>query len=291
MAFSVKYLPLFKVNILHRYFLNKGVTEYSSMTDDEKEVQLNLYDVNTVFRIQPDAKTQRVVNGYNLVFKASETGFSVWSKVTGDDEDEPFIALEDDLAFTFLLKTKDSGFYNYTDLKIENANKLYYLSNRRLETEPNSFPLIDKAAGNLHVDEDFILSEDGCEDERGKLKDAEKMNLLGLIRIFIKGDNSSLSITNAQDKIPDPAQTFEINLKNRETTWRYIFSDNQTVTGGDDVKKENGNSKVLITKSVHPLTQNGFISIEMGGVELPNPGVRAVKPDIPNNKYYSEIYM
>ncbi|MCG6187839.1 hypothetical protein [Maribellus maritimus] len=291
MAFSVKYMPLFKVNILHLYFLNKGTAEYKSMTDNEKKVQLNLYDVNTVFRIQPDAKTQQVIKGYNLVFKASETGFSVWSKVTGDDEDEPFIALEDELAFTFLFKTKDSGFYNYTDLKIENAGKLYYLSNRRLNTEPNSFPLVDKAAGNFHVDEDFILSEDSFEDEMEKLKDSEKMNLLGLIRIFVKADNNSLDITNAQNKIPEPSQSFDINLKNRETTWRYIFEDNQTVTGGDDVKKENGNSKVLITKSVHPLTQNGFISIELGGVELPNPGVRALKPDIPNNNYYSEIYM
>ncbi|QGY47039.1 hypothetical protein GM418_26265 [Maribellus comscasis] len=291
MAFSVKYLPLFKMNLLHHYFLNKGTDDYNSMTDTQQSNQLELYDVNSVLSIQPDVKTLQKINGYNLVFKKYKTGFSLWSKVTGENEDEPFIALEDDLAFTFLLKTKDSGFYNYTDLKIENAGKLYYLSNRRLETEPNSFPLIDKAGGNFHVDEDFILSEDGFENEMEKLKDSEKMNLMGLIRIFVKADNNALDITNAQGRIPEPSQNFEINIKNRETIWRYIFDTNQTVTGGDALKKENGNSKVLITKAEHPLTLNGFISIELGGVELPNPGVRAVKPDIPNNKYYSEIYM
>ncbi len=291
MAFSIKYIPLFKVNILHHYFLNKGMTEYQSMSDEEKDIQLELYDMDHIFNVQPDAETQQKLEGYNLVFKKSKTGFAIWTKVTGEDEDEPFISLENDLAFSFLIQIKESAFYNYTDLKIENAGDLYYLSNRRLASEPNSFPLIDKAAGNFHVDEDFILSESGFEDEMKKLRASEKMNLLALIRIFIKADNNALDITNAQDKIPEQAQEFEINIKNRETTWRYIFDSNQTVTGGDDVKKENGSSKVLVTKAEHPLTLNGFISIELGGVELPNPGIRSVKPDIPNNKYYSEIYM
>jgi hypothetical protein len=291
MAFSVKYSPLFNVNVLHHYFLNKGAQEYSSMTEEEKEIQLETYDINTILTIQPNGETRQKINGHNLVFKKVKTGFAVWTKVTGTDEDEPFISLEDDLAFTFLIQINDASFYNYTDLKMENAGKLCCLSNRRLSSEPNSFPLIDKAGGNFYVDEDFNLSEKGFEDEMKKLQVSEKMNLLGLIRIFIKADNSSLDITNAQDKIPVPAQAFEINFKNRETTWRYIFASNQTVTGGDDVKKENGSSKILITKAEHPLTQSGFISVELGGVELPNPGVRAVKPDIPNNKYYSEIYM
>jgi hypothetical protein len=47
----------------------------------------------------------------------------------------------------------------------------------------------------------------------------------------------------------------------------------------------------LITKNDKPLTQNGFISVELGGIELPNPNNHIVKPDTLNNKYYSEIYM
>lgn len=291
MSFSVKYIPLFSVNILHHYFLNKGEDDYESMTDKEKSAQLEFYSLESIVSLKPDEITQQQLRGHNLVFKAVKTGFTVWSKVTGNDNDEPFISLDDDLAFTFLIQMKDSTFYNYTDLKVENDGKLYYLSNRRLATEVNSFPLIDKAAGNLHVDEDFILSNDGAGDELEKLQVAEKMNLLGLIRIFMKADTSSLNVTTAQGKIPKPSQIFDINLKNRETTWRYIFDSNQQVTGGDDVKKESGNSKVLITKAEHPLTKTGFISIELGGIELPNPGVRAVIPDISNNKYYSEIYM
>jgi hypothetical protein len=57
------------------------------------------------------------------------------------------------------------------------------------------------------------------------------------------------------------------------------------------LKKEGAGSKILITKNEKPLTQSGFISVELGGVELPNPDTRIVKPDISNNKYYSEIYM
>jgi hypothetical protein len=290
MAFSVKYIPLLNVNILHLFFLNKGLTEYSAMDDEAKARQLGNYNLQSVFSVIPTSETLLKLNGYNLVFKVSNAGFAIWSKVEGVDT-TPFIPLEDDLDFTFLLQKKDPVFYNYTGLKMEDAGKLYYLSNRKLASEAASFPLIPKEGGNTKLDEQYILSADGQESELKQLQLNEKTNLFALVRIFMKGDNSSLNVTDAQGKIQNPATVFEIRLDNRKTTWRYIFKTNQQVTGGDDVKKEGGNSKILITKAEQPLTQNGFISIELDGAELPNPGIRFIKPDTINNKYYSEIYM
>ena len=107
----------------------------------------------------------------------------------------------------------------------------------------------------------------------------------------MKGDNVSLDITDAQGEIPTPIRTFELLFENRKTTWRYIFNNDQKVKNKDDVKKENGDSKRLITKNEQPLTQKGFVSVELGGIELPNPNSRLIKPDSSSNKIFSEIYM
>ncbi|MBT3385298.1 MAG: hypothetical protein HN778_05335 [Prolixibacteraceae bacterium] len=291
MAFSVKYKPLFVVNILHQYFLNKGTDEYLTMSDADKVVQMSGYNINDFFAVVPSSNSLQKINGHCLIFKTTSDGFTIWGKVSETDETEPFIALADDLNITFLLKYKDTGFLNYTNLKLENSNKLYYFSNQRLETEPGTFPLINQSGNNTVVGEDFILSDDGTTDELEKLFLSEKENLYGLINIVMKGDNASLNLTDTQGKIVTPIKTFELLFENRKTTWRYIFNDDQKVKNKDDVKKENGDSKRLITKNEQPLTQKGFVSVELGGIELPNPNSRLIKPDSSSNKIFSEIYM
>ena len=291
MAFSVKYTTLFKVNIRHNYFLNKGLDDFNSMNETDKNKQLDSYDFNTFFSILPTLKTRQQLNGHNLVFKTQNAGLTVWTKVTGSDDEIPFISLNNDLSLIFLIQIKDSGFYNYSDLKLENAGKLYYFSNRKLIAEPGSYPLINQLGDNNIIDENFVLSNDSANTELSKLAANEKDNLFGLIRIFIKGDNNSLHVTDVLDKIEDPFKSFEILFNNRKTIWRYVFSEDQKVKNKDDVKKEDGDAQRLITKTEQPLTQKGFVSIELGGDELPNPNARIIKPDTSNNKYYSEIYM
>ncbi len=291
MAFSTVYKPLFKVNIFHQFFLNKGTDEFKTMSIEKKARQLENYDCRTVFSVLPTPETIGKLAGHNLVFKTGNSGFTVWGKVTGNNSDEPFIAFENNLDLTFLLKMNDSAFFNYTDLKLENAGNIFYFSNRKKVTEPANFPLIDKAGGNHTVKEDLVLSAEGEKNERELLDAHSQKNLFGIVRIFIKADAASLNITDNQNKIPESFQSFELNFKNRETTWRYFFETNQQVSGNDSVKQENGNPKILITRTEKPLTQNGFISVELGDVELPNPDARLVKPDTLTNKFYSEIYM
>ncbi len=291
MTFSIKYKPLFKVDILHNYFLNLGLDEYAAMTDSEKSKQLDSYEISSFVNIIPTPKTQQKINGHNLVFKTTNNGFTVWSKVTGNNDNIPFISLDDELSFTFLVQLKDSTFYNYTNLKLESAGKLYYFSNQKLATEPGSFPLIKKSGDNISINQNFVLTENGANEELSKLSAYEKDNLFAIIRIFVKGKNNSLSITNASNRIKNPVKTFEIFFSNRKTIWRYFFSENQQVKNGDDVKKEAGNAQQLITKTVQPLTQRGFISIELDGTELPNPDARIIKPNSLNTKYYSETYI
>jgi hypothetical protein len=291
MAFSIQYKPLFQVNILHNYFLNKGVDEFFSMNESAKTRQLEVYDVNTFFSINPTGNTAWKLSGHNLVFKTTNTGFTIWSKVTGNNNNIPFIALDNNLSFTFLLKLKDTAFFNYSNLKLEDAAKLYCFTNRKPAGEPGTFQLINQSGNNHQINKNFVLSDTSIETELEKLDATEKADLFGIIRIFIKADKPALHITNVQDRIKNPFKTFELLFDNRQTIWRYIFDKNQTVIGSDDVKKEAGNSQILITKAVKPLTENGFVSIQLGGEELPNPDARLIKPDTSSSKYYSEIYM
>jgi hypothetical protein len=291
MSFNIQYKPLFKVDVLHLFFLNNGIKSFFSMTATESAKQLDGYDLNSFFSITPTRETLEKLKGYNLVFKNTATGFAVWTKVRNDDNTLPFIPIPDDLSFTFLLKIKDSAFYNYTNLKPATQSKTIYFSNRRPLTEASAFPLINKSGDHFSINETFVLTPESTAAVKENLSPVEKMNLSGLIRLYMKAHIPVLNIINPDGKIADPAKTFELIFANRKTFWRYIFRKNPTVKNNDGVKMEGADPNVLISKSELPLTQKGFISLGLGGKDLPNPDVKLIKPDTLNTKYYSEIYM
>ena len=79
MSYSIVYKELFRVKILHRYFLDKGIDEFRSMNKTEKEKQLSQYDFRTFLKIIPTIETMQQINGHNLVFKTLNSGFTVWT--------------------------------------------------------------------------------------------------------------------------------------------------------------------------------------------------------------------
>lgn len=291
MGFHVEYRCLVQLEVLHQFFLDLGKIAWHEMKAERKARQLDAFHLNNFMQVIPSVETVRKLAGQQLVFKRNASGFSVWAKMSPDGDDRPFIELEDTLALTFLLRQTDPVFYNYTDLSLADAGSLYYFSNQRPETEAPSFPYIRKAGRNSAVTAQFILSEEGRKNELAQLSRTEQMNLFGIIRLHMKGANSPLNLTQAQGKIAATAPEFELQFKNRKTVWRYNFRSDQQVQGNDDVKKESGNARVLVTKSEYPLTKSGFISVHLGGKDLPNPDVRMITPELSTNTFYSEIYL
>jgi hypothetical protein len=291
MSFSIQYQPLYQVDVFHLFFLNNGLKTFFSMNAVESAKQLDDYDLNAFFSITPTLETQEKLKGYKLVFRNLGTGFAIWTKVRDDNKARPFIPLPNDLSFTFLVKVKDPAFYNYTDLNPNNLRKTFYFSNRRPSTEAPAFPLINKSGDHFNIGESFALSPGSATVEQTKLSSAEKMNLFGLIRLYMKADIPALDIIDPDGKIIDPAKTFELVFANRKTIWRYIFRKDPQVKNNDSVEMEGADPNVLISKSEQPLTQKGFISLGLGGKDLPNPDAKLIKPDMLNTKYYSEIYM
>ena len=291
MAFSTQYKELFRVEVLHLYFLNKGESTFVSMNEKEREKQLEFYDYQNFMRIQPTLETIRKLNGHHMIFNNRNTGFSVWIQVEASDDKKPLIDLEDDFYLTFMIKINDFRFYNYSDLNGTEPGELFYFSNRKLPAEPNNFPLINLEGDQNKIDTSFKLSEDGSEEAKREMLSGEKSNLFGVITLFNKADENQLNITTGSGKIPQNSKRFELFFENRTTFWRYIFPTDQMVTGSDDVKVEKGDKRVLVSKKKYPLTQRGFVEVKLNDVELPNPDAGQIKPDAANNKIYSEIYM
>lgn len=291
MSFSVKYKELFRVEILHRYFLNKGTLEFDDMSEENQAKQMRIYNFNRFFKIIPATADLRKLSGRKMVFSQFNSGFGIWAETDANNPQKPLIPIEDSFNLTFIIQVSDNNFLNYTNLELGNARKLHYFSNQRLSSENPGFPLIPLKNLNEVADDTFVLSADSEAEELKQLSAEKQKNLFGIIRIFMKGQNASHDITDAQGNLKANTPTFKLEFLNRSTVWRYIFDTNQSVKPPDNVKVENGDPRVLVTKTKKPLTQNGFITVELDGEELPNPDVRLIKPGSVNNKIFSEIIM
>lgn len=289
MSYFIHYKQLLRVDILHLFFLDNGADKFELMDEDEQTKQLSQYNFRLMSRVIPTLETAKQLKGHRLVFKPLGSGFSVWAEISKNEENTPLVALSDDLSLTFLLRVIDPLFFNYTELAPANNGQLFYITNRRPRSEPGDFPLLAKNGDYSTIDKRFLLSENGMEEEQ--IDPREAPNLLGVIRLHMKGSNTSLNITGNEGKVIAPVPTFRVLFGNRKTYWRYIFNSDQQVEDSDPLVKEGGNSKRIITKEAYPLTRTGFISLKLDGKELPNPGAARVKPDGATDKIFSEIYM
>jgi hypothetical protein len=291
MSFSIKYKEFYRVNIFHRYFLNAGLDLFESMSPANRKKQLDAYDHRILFDIIPSPETLSELNGHKLIFNKDSKGVSVWGQVSESIPLKPFIEPDDSLSFTFLIRMKDPRFLNYSNLSYNNALQLYYFSNKRSEAEPVTFPLVGLSGSSDFVDDQYILSSFQSEAELSRIPANLSKNIFGIIRIFIKGENSTHHIIDNQGEIPVTPKEFEISFDNRKTFWRYLFQSDQVVGPEDSVTIENGDARILITRDLMPLTSRGFVPVLKDGVELPNAGVASIAPDIANNKIFSEIFM
>ena len=289
MSFTITYKPLFTVNVLHKYYLNNGAQEYSTMSDDEKRHRMGHYDLSRFAEIIPSSATRLKLIGQGFVFKTVKTGFVVWCETDPDNADKPLISVDDGLSFTFLLKIKDAAFFNYTDLPFDTAQKLYLFSNKKPSAVTGPFPAINPVNSFTAVDKTYCLTDEASAEITKEIQPYELRGVFALIRISIKGDNAGLDLLNSQGEAL--GRGFEIMFGNRKTYWRYIFKKGQGVTVNDDLEAENGNNRILITKDVKPLTSGGFVTVKLSGKKLPNAGPSLVEYDETNDRYCSEIYM
>lgn len=112
-----QYAILFKVEVLHDYFLNRGGIVYEALNAEQQAWVMQNYAVAKFLTIVPTAKTNHILAGHQMVFKATATGFLVAVKLDSTtSEARSAIPLSTDFRLAFALQVNDIRFFNYTAL-------------------------------------------------------------------------------------------------------------------------------------------------------------------------------
>jgi hypothetical protein len=104
------YQRLFEVRILHHYWLDDGNTVFDA-TKKDKRLLLE-YNVQSFLEIAPTAATQAQIKAVQGVFKTTTLGFLVAVPKTQEIPDDAF--------FEFYITIKNTDFFNYTALTLQN---------------------------------------------------------------------------------------------------------------------------------------------------------------------------
>lgn len=281
MSFSGSYTLLFEATILHGYFLNDGETAFNAMADEGKIKMLSKYKHDSFIEVNPTMETVTLLKNLKLLYKKTKTGFSIYSKVDELDPATPFINIPVSLKLEFTMRTKDYQFENYTNLKFSNT-KLFYFSNVKPATEPNTFKTIPKIGDSIFISNSFMVSEKTSSDVLSSLDFTESKGLFGIISIVMTGDSPANSVLTPSGKLKTAGPNFKIHFDNRKTFWKYI------------------NKKIPITletNSAKPLTNSGFVEIDPStdftpaapAGQYPNPTVKSITKIA--SKFYSEIFI
>lgn len=188
MSIQISYRPLCNVKILHGYYLHPNLLPDNLLdTTQQHNISNNLaqsgsYTILNDLTIIPAAATQQLMAGYRIIFRSDPLGFSLWLQVEKQGATfSPFIPLTEPLCLTFQLQVKQSSFWNFTNLPLDDlSSSLYYFSNQannssggtrylnrdgayasnrdRITVRPNEFSL-DVAALNLNQI-NFVLEND-----------------------------------------------------------------------------------------------------------------------------------
>jgi hypothetical protein len=285
MSFSITYKTLFEISILHGYFLNSGETLYDDLDTDKRKKISKDYSFEDFIEIVPTYETSVLLkNNHILINKKAET-FKVGIKISEDDPNLTFANVSTDLTLNFIIRIKDFLLENYTDGIEFTSNQIIYFSNKKPDSEPNTFKYIPLFDDVVFIDDDYKILEETTTTLLDSLYDYEKTGIFGIISLKMQGDNDNLNIMTDDKEIIVPTPKFKIHFNNRKTFWKY----NKT-----------GTSFNVETSLAMPLTKHGFVEInpltdfttnppEASDFQYPNPSVLSIRKIA--SKIYSEIFI
>ncbi|MCR9173188.1 MAG: hypothetical protein NXI10_11875 [bacterium] len=268
------YKELFRLNIIHHYFLDEGEDVYGvDMTAEQEALNLRLYNINEFFSILPSQRTVQKLKNWRSRFVPGKEGFTVLTKVSPDNANAPFIEFDNNLFFDFIIKIKDKNFENYTEIEIDRS-KIVFISNAAptaaagdSETSTAIQHIALSDFGDPYSDMDIELVQD--------VGPNELIGAFGIIRIHLDGDVGEIDLSDGAGEFAASTPTPEMVFTNRETYWRYINT-------SDGTEAHTSSTKL-------PLTKNGYITEKKGSLELPNPTPDLIVLD--SGDYYSEVFI
>ncbi|WP_130733211.1 hypothetical protein [Flavobacterium sp. J27] len=283
MSFSITYKTLCEITVLHSYFLNSGIEEFSGMTDVKKGKMLKNYKYKNFLEIIPSEATAKLLRNNHLVFIPLHNSIKIGVKAHPDNEDVTFASISLDTTLDFIIRIKDYLFENYTAIS-PTSQQLFYISNIKPVDEPVSFKYIPLASEAVFINDDYKVSDVSTAKILDSFGTNEKTGIFGVVSLKMQADNSNLNLLSPLQEIISPTPTFKIHFDNRKTFWKY--------------SKTNSTFEVETTLE-KPLTQNGFVEItpadfttsppEVNDFQYPNPSVSSIQKIA--SKMYSQIFI
>lgn len=283
-----RYMPLFHLNIFHKYFLNDGIVDFDN-SPQLKEDQLRKYKVSDFLHIIPSEKTAKDLKGRKLLFKPTDSGISIYvmAEETAPNSGifTPKRTLDQDFSIDLLFYIKDPLFENYSIVSAVNEIPFYF-TNKKPVTEIAPYNYIDTTDSTLV--ENFTISEATYSETTKRLAPKEMLQLFGIISLEMSGDDTfpidgfarnSIEINgNLVANTPE----FKIQFENRSTIWNYRNTEDDTILNTTDPQEL-------------PLVKNGIVVYSFDGIERPvaSPNRLIFEKDINGNiiKTFSEIYI
>ncbi|WP_062057513.1 hypothetical protein [Aquimarina longa] len=190
---------LFEVQILHDYFLTTadGISFFDKNRAEKntllyKKLEQGIYDVRSLFKIEPIGETKKLLKNYKLLMKQTSLGFIVGIEVNAENKlgeivFKPRFKLVNTLSLTFSIQSQITSFKSLTNISLRPPlPSIYYLTNKG-KTPLNESAL--PAYTSLPLSNGIQSHQDGVLYEMGAL-----VNLGGTTREAIQytdGNNPS----------------------------------------------------------------------------------------------------
>lgn len=256
------YRELFGISIRHGYWLNSGEDEFDGMNAADKENMLSGYDFRELLTVVPLSSSLPELANQRLLFHVDASGIKVIAK-TLDGTLTPIIPIDDNMQLTFLLKRKDTYYDAYTDLT-HTVDQICLFTNKQPDELATTVEIIDLLSVNALITDDFLLSPADTAILLESVPLSERAGLIGIIRVYAKGDSTPFDLTTTADDLRASPPQFKIHFKNKHTFWKY--------------RKVSENFEIE-TNSAKPLTRNGYVEID------PNTDFDSPSPDALTYKY------
>lgn len=107
-----KFEKLFSVRLLHEFYIDRKCND---------------------FEFQPTSACQKSLDGHGLLFISCSNGFDVLFKQI-DDQNTPFIIIDVDIDFSFVIKSINNHFLGFTKIP-KSRNGVFYFSNRGVDVK------------------------------------------------------------------------------------------------------------------------------------------------------------
>ena len=128
------YQLLFKIEILHDYYLNWGTTEFEYLNSDEHNQILSSYNIHQDLAITPTEVCRQLLQEKGMILREVPLGFEVFIQTAPTLDKElvyPKVPVsQQPFTLTFTIRLKNINFLNFTDLPFEDdVDSTYYFSN------------------------------------------------------------------------------------------------------------------------------------------------------------------